>query len=1253
MSDLSFNIVALDKAGATFVKLAEQVDKLSNKLDRLDRKDVTANVNIRTDESQKALDSFTSRFQLMAAGIVAASPAIGAALIGGVGAGFIGVAALAQASNAQVQDAYKGLWQDVVATTRNGTQQLVPTFVAAANQMDSAVQNLGPQIAHAFSFAGPGILALTRGVTDAAQNAMPGLTTSMQNSLPVMEATSMVMGQLGTTGGQALATLSQHSQDLGVTLVSFGQIVDSVMGTAVTVISSVAQAWSANAGSINGAISGITNVLNGLVTGVLPPFSAALGAAAEIIKGITAVLGPLAPVLGTVGGAALVTWAAFKLAGAVTSGIQSLSMGVVTLGGNMEAAAVKSGGMIAGMRGVTVASSATATAVTAAGRATASAAVSMGAAMSAIAGPLGIVLTVGAGLWGFFASSTDDATQSSLAAAAGIDAVTSALLASNGVVNQSVTNSLKGLEGYNEAAKGAAEFGITQTELNKAITEGGPALDNLKKRLAEYVANANNSGNGSTDLVEKQKALYDALDKLPAQYDKAAGAAKRNSKENDRVAQSTVANDRYWTAAAGTAQALGIALASVTGGYTNIIATGSAASTSVEDVSAAFLKSALSIAQAQQAIADHFQAADRAVAQANQSLADANQSAASASRSVADSSHSLANARRSLADATQGVTTAQTALVRAQEQERDAQEALHAAREQAIRDLKELHLQLADQQVSEQQARIRLFDAQNDAAGAGITLANAEQIAMQKVTAENEAQIKVALDLLSAQNALNNTMNSGDKLRKDVSDADKAGVDGAKGVVSAQKAVASAHEQVINAQNGLVKAQQQVADAAYGVQRAQQAVSDAEYQRARASDRVTQAQQALKDAQDAASRSLDLNTKAGQDNLALLLQLWAAIDATGMRSQTQFKTMIENTATAMGISTTAAQGYLTQLGLIPKDFKYSVTAVAGADLQEITKTTVNGVPIFQSSLGSGGIASAGRLATGGRVTGPGGPTDDLVPIWASHGEFMQPADAVSHYGVGVMEAMRSKRLKVVGGDGVAMPGYALGGLIEAIAAYTNLSTAYVTDVNTLGVMGMPHPPQLPKYEPPTVPSGGVPGYYPGAGVARWSSLVSQILAMLSQPASLLPNVLRRMNQESGGNPNAINLWDSNAKRGTPSIGLMQVIQPTFNRWRNPAFSGNIYDPAANIYAGLNYAIHRYPSLKYAMDKPGGYENGGWLMPGQLGFNETSKPEAVFNQDQLAAMSKPKVEKHFHLTAVTQAHQLDVRRQFARMEAMSG
>jgi SLT domain-containing protein len=143
-------------------------------------------------------------------------------------------------------------------------------------------------------------------------------------------------------------------------------------------------------------------------------------------------------------------------------------------------------------------------------------------------------------------------------------------------------------------------------------------------------------------------------------------------------------------------------------------------------------------------------------------------------------------------------------------------------------------------------------------------------------------------------------------------------------------------------------------------------------------------------------------------------------------------------------------------------------------------------------------------------------------------------------------------------------------------------------------------------------------------------MVAQVLAMLGQPAGLLPNVLRRMNQESGGNPAAINLSDINAQRGDPSKGLMQVISGTFNRWAGPFLGRGIWDPFANIYAGLNYAIHRYPSLQYAMDKPGGYKDGGWLMPGKLGYNETAQPEAVLNKRQLASMGGGKdVHVHFH------------------------
>jgi hypothetical protein len=114
-----------------------------------------------------------------------------------------------------------------------------------------------------------------------------------------------------------------------------------------------------------------------------------------------------------------------------------------------------------------------------------------------------------------------------------------------------------------------------------------------------------------------------------------------------------------------------------------------------------------------------------------------------------------------------------------------------------------------------------------------------------------------------------------------------------------------------------------------------------------------------------------------------------------------------------------------------------------------------------------------------------------------------------------------------------------------------------------------------------------------------------------------------------------------------------TIGPTFAAYAGRFASRGIYDPFANIYAGLNYALHRYGSIQAAMDKPGGYKNGGWLKPGQMGYNETSKPEAVFTQEQLADLKRPEVHKHFHLTMQVANHAVDVRQQFAYMEAMAG
>ncbi|PWI44936.1 LysM peptidoglycan-binding domain-containing protein [Streptomyces sp. ICBB 8177] len=73
-------------------------------------------------------------------------------------------------------------------------------------------------------------------------------------------------------------------------------------------------------------------------------------------------------------------------------------------------------------------------------------------------------------------------------------------------------------------------------------------------------------------------------------------------------------------------------------------------------------------------------------------------------------------------------------------------------------------------------------------------------------------------------------------------------------------------------------------------------------------------------------------------------------------------------------------------------------------------------------------------------------------------------------------------------------------------------------------------------------------------------------------------IYRNIMRESSGNPNAVNNWDSNAAAGTPSEGLLQVIQPTFNAYHVPGTSWNLTDPVANITAACNYAYHVYGSI---------------------------------------------------------------------------
>lgn len=327
-----------------------------------------------------------------------------------------------------------------------------------------------------------------------------------------------------------------------------------------------------------------------------------------------------------------------------------------------------------------------------------------------------------------------------------------------------------------------------------------------------------------------------------------------------------------------------------------------------------------------------------------------------------------------------------------------------------------------------------------------------------------------------------------------------------------------------------------------------------------------------------------------------------------------------------------------------------------------------------------------RFEAGGTVPGwsPHDRADNILARLTA-GEYVLPVGAVrairDKLGGGFLEHLRQ-----------GMPGYANGGLIGTVgSAFSSVGSAVwngVTGVagfiadpigsiknfanGILAALGPSPFAQIAKavltsagdglanlvksmLAPPAAPAGapaGAAGPVPvGSAVGRWLSTVLQALAIVGQPAGLASTTLARLAKESGGNPNAINLWDSNALAGTPSKGLMQVIDPTFAAYRDPSLPNNVWDPLANIVASMRYAVGRYGSLASAYNRPGGYaaggvvkpllfDAGGYLPTGvSLVRNDTGRPEPLRPAD--GAASAP-IEQHNYYYGITDPERLSAR-----------
>ena len=160
----------------------------------------------------------------------------------------------------------------------------------------------------------------------------------------------------------------------------------------------------------------------------------------------------------------------------------------------------------------------------------------------------------------------------------------------------------------------------------------------------------------------------------------------------------------------------------------------------------------------------------------------------------------------------------------------------------------------------------------------------------------------------------------------------------------------------------------------------------------------------------------------------------------------------------------------------------------------------------------------------------------------------------------------------------------------------------------------------------------------GAGTkaaAAWRPQIREALRLngIAPTEAMVRKWETQLGWESSGNPNAVqgNIGDINNKTGDLAKGLVQVIGSTFRAYHVDGTPNNVFDPVANLAAGINYARHRYgPGMGYigrgarhgyadggmVRDVPV-FDRGGTLAPGiNVVHNKLGRPEPLVRAEDV-------------------------------------
>ena len=232
---------------------------------------------------------------------------VGTSLTGVMGAGLIAVGVIALKENEKLKASYTHLWEDLKAVTTEAAQPMLQPLLDALDMVHTRLYQLKPAFTELFSAASIGIKPLTDGFLNFIQNLMPGLTSALEQSGPMVQGFADGMGMFGDRLSKMFEAMSGGAEGFGriwrITFDQVGFMMEQFGIAAGNMSETGTNLWDRLLTGFNqflgGFLTGMTEFTEALDTGITDGLSI-LGIFGDLLGGTLGPIGELSASLSNV-----------------------------------------------------------------------------------------------------------------------------------------------------------------------------------------------------------------------------------------------------------------------------------------------------------------------------------------------------------------------------------------------------------------------------------------------------------------------------------------------------------------------------------------------------------------------------------------------------------------------------------------------------------------------------------------------------------------------------------------------------------------------------------------------------------------------------------------------------------------------------------------------------------------------------------------------------------------------------------------